>query len=171
MLHALLKQAGHPRAQFLEACAPIVSCQGACITDAGPWRPPTSDYALLPSDSLEVTSVATLLSPESDGQSWVALEIFVHNPRGAVLVASTVKSETPDTFAADVRGPEGGVGVVDVARDSSTLFFLPNETKRRLFEFRVASDLTPNHIPTGTHLIRGGYARVWAPYDTVIVSP
>jgi len=32
MLHAILQVGGHPRAQFLGACAALVDCEGSCIT-------------------------------------------------------------------------------------------------------------------------------------------
>ena len=172
MLHALLRAYGHPRAEFLDACASTVDCSGVCVTDAGPWHAPQPDYVVLPPDSLDIESVAELLPPEADGQRWVALQLTVRNPRSrAVVVASPGKTVTPDTFGFDVRGPEGGISGRDVASDSSTLFFLPYETKSRLFEFRVASELSAIRVPPGTHLIRGGYAREWAAYDTVIVAP
>lgn len=172
MLHSLLQVPGHPRAEFLEACASILECSGICATDAGPWRAPRPDYVVLPPDSLEIDSKAELLPPEADGQRWVVLQLTVRNPLSrAVVVASPGKTVTPDTFGFDVRGPEGGISGSDVASDSSTLFFQPYETKSRLFEFRVASELSAIRVPPGTHLIRGGYARDWATYDTVIVAP
>jgi hypothetical protein len=113
-----------------------------------------------------------LLPPEADGQRFVALQLTVRNPRSrAVVVAAPGDPVTPGTFAFDVRGPEGGISGNDIASDSSTLFFQPYETKGRLFEFRVTSDLTPRHVPPGVHLVRGGYTRSWAAYDTVAVGP
>ena len=172
MLHALLQQRGHPRAEFLEACASVLDCPGVCATDGGPWRPPRQDYVVLPPDSLDVDSEAKLLPPEADGQRWLAMQISVRNARDrAVVVAAPGDMVTPPTFAYDVRGPAGGISGADVASDSSTLFFRPHETKSRLFEFRVASELTPYRVPPGTHLVRGGYARLWAGYDTISVIP
>jgi hypothetical protein len=172
MLHALLRVGGHSRAQFLEACASVLSCSGGCATDGGPWRAPQPGYVVLPPDSLEVDSSAELLPAEADGERWIALRLTVRNPRGrAVVVAAPGDPVTPGIFAYDVFGPEGGISGGDVASDSSTLFFQPYETKRRLFEFRVASTLTAYHVPPGAHLVRGGYARQWAAYDTVLVAP
>jgi hypothetical protein len=65
----------------------------------------------------------------------------------------------------------GGISVSDIATDSSTLFFRPYETKARLFEFRVASELSRLRLPPGTHLLRAAYARRWTAYDTIVVSP
>lgn len=172
MLHALLKAGGHPRSQFLDACAALVYCQGSCISDAGRWQLPQGDYVVLPPDSLDVTSRAELLPPESDGQRWFALEVTVRNQRArAVIVAAPGDPETPPTFGYDLRGPFGGILGGEVATDSSTLFFRPFETKQRQFEFLVASDLSQHHITPGKYLVRGDYARHWSAYDTVAVSP
>jgi hypothetical protein len=173
MLHLLLRAAGHPRAPFLGSCAALVLCEGSCIDDAGRWQIPWHDYDILPPESLDLSSHAELLPPESDGQRWVALKITVRNPRAvAVMVAAPGDRVTPPTFGYDVRGfPGRGIGGGEVAMDSSTLFFEPFETKQLLFEFKVASDLSQDHIPPGKYLILGEYARRRTVYDTVDVSP
>lgn len=180
MLHALLQGGGHPRSQFLGACASLVLCQGMCIKDAGRWHLPRQDYGVLPPESLDVASRAELLPRESDGQRWLTLMVTVRNPRGrAVVVAAPGDSVTPPTFGYDLRGPvqswrpfrAGGISGGEVATDSSILFFQPFETKQWLFEFRVTSDLSEHHISPGKYLIRGDYARRRTVYDTIAVSP
>lgn len=172
MLHALLREPGHPRAEFLDACASVVACADECVLDAGPWQAPTSRYLTLAPDSLEIASTAELLPVERDGQRWVALRVTAHNPRGsAVVIAAPGNTVTPGTFAYFVTSPEGGISGGDIASDSSMLFFQPNETKSRLFELRVTSPLTEYHVPAGTALVRGGYARHWTANDTVNVVP
>ena len=171
MLHALLRERGHPRAQFLGACASVLDCPGSCITDGGAWRLPQLDYLVLPPDSLDVYSEARLLPREADGERWVSLLVAVRNRRAlAIVVAAPGDRVTPATFSYELRGAEGGLSGSDIATDSSQLYLLPYETKSRLFEFRVASDLTPFHVPPGSHLLRGGYAGLWSAYDTVDVT-
>jgi hypothetical protein len=77
----------------------------------------------------------------------------------------------PRAFIVDVRGPSGGIGWEEPADDSSKIFFRAYETKSQLFEFRVGMRLTGDHVPPGTVLLSAGYARRFAPYDTVIVAP
>lgn len=181
MLHALLQVSGHPRAQFLGACASLVECGGSCITDGGTWHAPRQDYSTVAPDSLELDAKATLRPPEADGQRWLALEVTVRNPgRRAVLVAvphwpgtppGGVDPERPPGFAFDLRGPAGGIGGPMYVVDSSTVFFQPLETKGWLYEFRVTSDLSDYTISPGTYLVRGEYVHRLSAYETVIVSP
>lgn len=172
MLHALTRTGGHARSQFLGACAGLVRCEERCVSDAGRWVPTQRDYVVLKPDSLDVASRAQLLPREVDGQRWVALEITVRNPRGrAVLVATPEEAMTPRTFGFKVAGPLGGISMEEVAADSSTLFFRPFETKRRLFEFLVTSDLSRNHLTPGAYAIAGAYVRRWGAFDTIAVSP
>jgi hypothetical protein len=172
MLHALLRVNGHPRAQFLESCASLVSCQGSCVEDPGQLHVPGQNYAVLPPDSLNVTSHVELLAPESDGQRWLALEVVVRNPGDrAVVVAGPGDRVTPPTFGYDLRGLSGGIAGGEIATDSSTLYFRPLETKGWLFEFRVAQDLSEHHIPPGNYIVRGSYARHGPTGTTIAVSP
>jgi hypothetical protein len=173
MLHALIGAAAgaHPRAAFLDACASVVVCGDDCVTDAGPWHAP-QPYVVMPPDSLDLDSEARLLPRESDGQRWVTLLVTVRNPRGvAILVPAPSETSTQREFGFDVRGPVGGRSEEDIADDSSRMYFRPYETKTRLYEFRVASELTSSHIVPGLNLMRGGFARRWTAYDTVDVSP
>jgi hypothetical protein len=95
MLHALLQKTGHPRSQFLGACASVVTCCNGCVEDAGRWHPPQENYVVVPSESLEVASGIELRPPEADGQRWLALEISVRNPVGrAAIVAAPGDSLT-----------------------------------------------------------------------------
>lgn len=173
MLHALLRRGGHPRSQFLGACASLLYCQGICIRDAGAWHLPRQDYVVLPPESLDVASRAELLPRESDGQRWLTLMVAVRNPRGhAVVVAAPGDSVTPPTFGYDLRRLSGGgISGGEVAIDSSTLFFQSFETKEWLFEFLVTSDLNEYHISPGKYLIRGDYARRSPVFDTIAVTP
>ena len=145
MLHALLHVRGHPRSQFLAACASLVICQASCITDGGEWQLPRQDYVVLPPESLDVTSHPSLLPRESDGQRWFELEVTVRNPRGRAVLVAAPRPETPPTFGYDLRGPSGGgsgaggISGGEVATDSSTLFFQPLEMKG--MAIRVPSEI------------------------------
>jgi len=166
MLHAVLQRRGHPRSEFLGACADLVICQDVCLKQAGAWRAPSDHYAIVPVDSLEISSDAHLLT-ESDGERWIALWVTVSNPRARTVAASRPNTGTPLTFQYDVRGPTGGMSGGRIALDSSSIVFKPFETKRWLFEFRVGQAMTKR---SGPYYVRGGYRRSWAPYDTLVVQ-
>jgi hypothetical protein len=171
MLHALLRTAGHPRAQFLGACASLVSCQEFCVRDAGLLHPPEGDYVILPPESLAVASHAELLAPELDGERWVTLEVTVRNlGQHALVVAFPGELLRPRTFSFDLRGPLGGISGDLVATDSSAVFFEPFETKQWLFEFQVASEMNEYQITPGNYLVRGGYAGHSAAYESIAIT-
>lgn len=174
MLHALLQKTGHPRSQFLGACASVVTCPSACVEDAGRWHPPQENYVVVPSESLEVASGIELRPPEADGQRWLALEVSVRNPVGrAAIVAAPAPGDslTRYAFGVSLRGSSGGISGFQKAADSSTFFFEPFETKRWLYEFKVASDLSEFHVIPGSYFYRGGYAWHWTAFDTITVTP
>lgn len=127
---------------------------------------------MLPADSLTLAVSTELLPPESDGQRFLGLHVGVSNPTSqAVLISVTGNPGTPPTFGYDLRGPSGGISASDAAVDSSMLFFQPFETKTWLYEFRITSELTEHRITPGFYFVRGGYARRWSPFDTILVSP
>jgi hypothetical protein len=172
MLHALLRKPVHTRSQFLGSCSSLVSCQAICTKDDGAWQLPRFDYVVLPPDSLDVAITAQELPREADGQRWFALEIGVRNRRTrAVLVAAPGDRVTPPTYGYDLRGPSGGISGGEIAGDSSTLFFQPDETKKWLFEFLVSRDLTENHITSGNYLVRGDYGWHRSADTTLTISP
>lgn len=183
MLHALLRVGSHPRSQFLGACAALVGCEASCASDAAPWRPPLwylrRDYVVLPPDSLELRIRHELLPREADGQRYFALTISIANPQARPVVVAVPawqgpplpEPELPPGFAFDLRGPAGGSTSVERVSDSSAVFFQPFETKQRLFDFRIASELSGGRIPPGQYLVRGGYGRRWTAYDTVTIQP
>lgn len=174
MLHALLRVPGHPPAQFRQACSSLVSCLDVCADQARKgWRPP-SQYVGLPPESLAVSSTAELMPRESDGQRWVSLWVTARNPLAqSVRVSMRGNTRALPTFGYDLQGPAGGIGADLVVLDSSTSFFAPRETKRWLFEFRVADSLSATLfvVPAGQYLMRGAYARRWTNYDTLTVTP
>jgi hypothetical protein len=171
MLHALLRTGGHPRSQFLGACALFVVCEGVCLEEAG-WGAPR-DYSVLPPDSLEIESRVELAPREADGTRWLTLLVTVRNPRGGAVLVTSPRDPRPmpATFGFHLWGPAGGLSGGLVATDSSALFFHPFEMKGWLFEFRVGSERSGYVFAPGAYRVSGGYGRRWAPYDTIAVSP
>lgn len=160
MLHALIRVGGHPRAEFLGACASLVHCEQNCAADAGPWSAP-QPYGQLAADSLTVTATAELLPLESDGQRWVALRVAASNPRAsAVMVVPAGLHVTWSSHA--IASSIGGFDDLLPLADSSQAFFLPRQTKEWLWEFRVAPGLTLYTLPPGDYVMAGGFGQHWS---------
>ena len=169
MLHALLETGGHPRAQFLGACASLVACGGSCVEDAGQWKHP-SNYELQTPDSLDVSVELELAPAEADGERWLVAWVSAHNRRDrAIVVSAPGGSRWGETFVYQLWGPFGGIQNGLFASDSSMLFFGPSETKRMLFEFRRGPALSqytvPIVIPPGAYRAWAAYARHWSEVD------
>ena len=161
MLHALLRERGHPRAQFLGACAGLVDCEDSCIEEASPWSHP-ADATVVPLDSIELSTKSELLPPERDGDRFFTLRVQVTNPgTRSVLVAVPPDVTEPPVFGYDVRGSNGGISLSQVASDSSRLFLAPHQTKEWLYEFLVSDKLTYSSLPPGLYLVRGSYLDRW----------
>lgn len=170
MLHALLRQGGHPRDQFLGACAALVNCGTLCAKDAGVWVPPTS-FVVEAADSVSVSVGTELMPPDADGDRWLSLLVSVKNPRPrAVFIESPVVSPTPPAFGFDLRGPTGGITLTEAASDSSRFYFAPSETKQFLFEFVASDTLTQYSLAPGLYVMRGVYARQVSADDSVVVT-
>ncbi|HEY2856308.1 MAG TPA: hypothetical protein VGJ18_25935 [Gemmatimonadaceae bacterium] len=171
MLHALLRQGGHPRTEFLGACASLVGCSGACMHDVGRWSPP-GNYVVLPPDSLSVSTDVELLPREVDGQRWLKLWVIATNPRDeAVLVRPRSRSPTPATFYWYLIGPDGISSGGEVATDSSMLFFAARESKRFRFDFRVDTQPSEYSIKPEKYAIAGLYSQTFSTFDTLELIP
>lgn len=115
-----------------------------------------------------------LLPRESDGQRWLSLWIVASNERArAVVVTDPYRPKLSAIYGFDLRGPRGGQSEGMVATDSSTMFFQAFETKRWLYEFRVADrpDIANFYVAPGLYTARANYGVHWSAIDTVSVSP
>ena len=165
MLHSLLRVGGHPREQFLGACAGIVDCNAACSVDAGRWVPPTSS-APLPPDSLILKVEPELMAREADGQRWLALRVKATNPRQEEVLVTPLA----ETFGYAISGVSS-FGATLPLYDSSELYFAPGETKQWLFEFRVGTGTSGFTIPPGTYSVRGSYGQRLTDGPPVTIPP
>jgi hypothetical protein len=128
-------------------------------------------FARVSADSVRLTTNVHVEPTELDGEHWVTLRAVVRNPTSrAVLVVPPSFGPEGASFAYDVRGPKGGVSLIESAADSSSFAFAPNETKEFLFEFLGADTLTSFLLPPGEYVMRAGYAGAWAEYQPVTVS-
>jgi hypothetical protein len=169
MLHALVQLPGHPEEFFVGRCAAILYC-GACAA----WTPPTRDFDVVPAESIRVSVRLSLEPREADGQRWLSLWVSATNERArAVVVTDPYRPTWSSVLGFDLRGPDGGGAQGDIASDSSTMFFQPLETKRRLYEFRVTDrfDLGSYHVSPGHYSALGRYGSQVSEPDTLTVVP
>ena len=169
MVHAILQTGDHPQEIFLTRCAAILNC-GRC----GSWSPSSRDFVIVPAESIGVDAKLELQPRESDGQRWLSLWIVASNERArAVIVTDPYRPRLSAIYGFDLRGRGGGQSDGMIASDSSTMFFRPFETKRWLYEFRVADqpDIAHFHVAPGPYIARGSYGGHWSAVDTVTISP
>ena len=161
MLHALMKAAGHPRAKFLGECGGVVYCTEACISDAGP--PPSPDPAAVQigPEPLEVrvdVEPATPSRAADDG--FFAVIVSVRNPRTSPVVVQLPPQPIgggATSYVFDVAGQSTVLSGFEFALDPSVSSFGPGETKRHVFDFRIATDGASRSLPPGTYTLRAGY--------------
>ena len=81
MLHALTRNAGHPRAAFLRGCGGVVVCDQRCIAEAGSLPPLDASVPRVGSDLLEVDVVVTPQTPSlATYGGWFTMTITARNP-------------------------------------------------------------------------------------------
>ena len=169
MLHALMRVSGHPREQFLEVCAGVVTCGLDCIADAGP--PPAADPLAVevPPESIEVNVVIVYQPTGNSPDDVITLAVRAHNPATHPVIVTMPPLGSSGYrlgYEYDIRGPSGGIQTGLNVLDPSSWTFAPGETKQQLFDFANAP-FDAGAIPPGTYQIRGSYGGHWSPYITL----
>jgi hypothetical protein len=169
MLHSLIEQVGHSRSNFLGRCGGVVACDQRCVGDAGALPPLDGTTARVGADLLEVDVqlIPVTPSPALFGGHF-AIVVTARNPWSTPLAIRLTAPADGGGLASFryqfTRG--GGVGVfADPVLDDGVTRFAPGETKRRIYDFRIAGPgETPvgGALPSGTYEIVGGYGDNWA---------
>ena len=173
MLHALLRVPGHPRGAFLERCGGVVDCYRECIADAGPpaWTDPA--IPIVNPDQLRLGLVVAPAAPSAQIDSgFFAVIVTVTNPADHPVVVSLpkVSGTLGRAFTYRLQGPLGGVGDYVNALDAADALFAAAETKRHVFEVRVARDSLAAGLRPGEYTVAGsfGLAQPWASQQVVL---
>ena len=161
MLHALIKASGHPRAKFLNDCGGVVTCNEACITEAGGPPPPDPAAARVGPEPLEVhVDVEPTAPSRAVDDGFFAVIVSVRNPMtfpiNVVLPPHPIGGGQ-NTFAFDFLGQSTVLSGNEFALDPSVYTFAAGETKRHVFDFRIATDGGSRSLPSGTYTLRAGY--------------
>jgi hypothetical protein len=170
MLHALLRVHGHPRAQFLGACAGVVNCEGACVTDDGPMQMPDGGVYPMPEDSLEMGVTVDPPSP-SMTQDGGFFDLVVTARNASSRWVTITRAHSARTFGYDLTGSMGGIQGGDISNDTSRVTFAPFETKRQVFDFAIGNDLSALRPSPGVYVVSGGYGSHWVWGLSVTLRP
>jgi len=154
MLHALVRGRGHPREQFLGACAGVVHCEGPCVE--GTFVAPGPATAVT-ANALEL-DVEVVPKPPSglvDGGSFSVI-VTARNPRATAVRVTSFDGSTRNvrTWGFEIASRvHGSMGQHRVVVDGSTLWFAPGETKRSVFDLHVIQ------FPAGDYTVSGAFDR------------
>lgn len=164
MLHVLLDRDGHPGEYFVQRCGGIVTCQDACLREAGyPTDPPvadtTVDIRLLPA-TVRVYPNQVSLTADS---GWVTVVVETRNPLPrpvAVLLPTPTRIQRLLWY--DLQA---------IARDSTSTFlsqvvFGPSAPSRAAFDVRISPQTSP-----GSRELRGGFSINSAATATLQIRP
>jgi hypothetical protein len=168
MLHALLRTAGHPRAQFLGNCAGVVDCAQACVKDAGAPPTPGADIPEIPPESLEVSAdLVHFAADVPNPAGYFTIAVSVRNPASHAVIALlpqyTQSGSGKSGFSYRINGAFGGFQAGVVAFDPSTWSFAAGETKRQLFDFVIGiDDPADGEYSPGSYTVRGSYGNYWS---------
>ena len=163
MLHALAGRSGHSRELFLRRCAGVVRCASDCIGDAEPPQvPDPSALVVLPA----TLNVGIQFAPRDpvgpDGDGFLTLIVTARNPDSRpVVVRQPLESATGYFF--EIVSADGLFRGRVPWIDAEATSFRPGETKRHVFDLRIATG-SAGGIPLspGEYTFRGGYGRHFA---------
>jgi hypothetical protein len=165
MLHALLRDKGHFRGDFLERCAGYVTCTSQCVSDAGPPPAVGASVPRVSAASLEVTmSIAPTPLFSAVNGGYFNVTVRARNPASNQVVAELPSQGSAQiSFSYFILGPNGEAGFVEVL-DPGAAIFAAGETKVHVFDFFVGNEGTRHgRIYPGLYTIRGSYGGNSAP--------
>lgn len=160
MLHALLRRAGHPRAEFLERCGGVVDCGASCVRDAGPAPAPDAATDVYPS-ALEVgVALAPAVPTAARDDGHFAVVVTARNPAPAAV--SVLLRHDPFLpfrygWGLVVAGPDGVVQLREPVRDPGLVRFAAGEEKRFVFDLVVGAATMARHVPAGTYTLTASF--------------
>lgn len=172
MLHALLRQPGHPRAEFLGRCAGTVSCASACVRDAGAYPAPPQTPIVMGADSIDIAVDIVPQNPTpSHDDGFFVIAVSAHNLSSHWATFGASPQDAGETFRFEVQGVNGGRSDVETASDLSQTVFAPGETKRQIFDFVIGDDAFSNQLPAGDYTVRGGFSAYWSRQRAFSIGP
>lgn len=177
MLHALIRQSGHPRSAFLEKCAGLVTCSRECVEDAGPASSDYVGYPAVSLDSIE-TSIQILPNPPTLGVDGGVFSIVVsarnRTSHPVKLTLPLVNGVPVAPFSFEIRGlgtPSPRIaGFLDIS-DPTVTTFSAGETKRQYFDFNIGSVVRNRTVAPAGYRFTGWYATNAAVLTPIVIAP
>lgn len=177
MLHALIRQSGHPRSAFLEKCAGLVSCTPECVADAGPFGTTHLGYPSVPPESVDVSIEIRPIPPTFTIDGGVfSIVVSAHNRASHPVNVSlpTIGGQPVAPFAYEIRSlgtPSRGIaGTLDLT-DASVTTFAAGETKRQYFDFNIGTLIRNRTVAPGGYRFTGSYATHSASLSPILIAP
>ncbi len=173
MLHALLGTSGHPRVDFLDRCGGTVSCDQGCVAEAGPPPPDSSARVVAPSDIAVAVAVAPDPPIATSNDGFLTVTVLATNSTGGPVVVALPgrdASHFGQSYSYHLQSPSGGIGGGALAIDPGVLQFAPGETKRFVFDFRIAIPGIQSGLSPDTYSVGGAFGQHWA-YGTSVLVP
>ncbi|HUQ48443.1 MAG TPA: hypothetical protein VM053_09400 [Gemmatimonadaceae bacterium] len=177
MLHALVRQPGHPRSAFLEKCAGLVSCTKECVADAGPASQDYLSYPAASMDSFDI-SIQVLPNPPSlsvDGGVFSVVVSARNRTSHPVSLSLPIINGVPAApFAFEIRAlsaPAAAIGGILNLSDPSVTTFAAGETKRQYFDFNIGSVIRNRTIAPAAYRVTGWYATRSVALSPVVIGP
>ena len=163
MLHALIGpgQHGHSRELFVGRCGGIVSCEDACLRDAGPPPPPGKHVLVMSAESLQVTARAIPELPSaSQYGGYFALVIQARNNRPDSVVIPLPDGDATvggRSFGYVVTGSSQYVAFNVISSDVGVRIFGPGETKLEAFDLLAGALGTRHDLTVGDFNVFGSF--------------
>jgi hypothetical protein len=173
MLHALTRVGGHPRSEFIVACAGIVDCNEQCMADAGVVRTADSSVsAIAPADLLVDLDVTPTEPSVGANDGFFTVTVSATNPLDTpvrISLRDSSRANFGTTFSYLILGPAGGSSFDVKPADVSAVTFRPHETKIQVFDFRVGFDSTQGMLTPGAYHVSGRFG-LSTPWVSAAVS-
>lgn len=164
MLHALLPREKHPREFFAERCYSLVSCDGACVQEAGVPVIPSSAVPTPIEDLVVEASVEpSAPSAEVDGGRFM-LVLTARNPHAFAIRVNLSPSLDPDPrpYGFSMRVESETLGMFGTTRlfDAGASHFRAHEVRRIVYDFVVGSTRGSDHLAPGEYTFTGNFSGV-----------
>lgn len=175
MLHALRPVGGHARADFMDRCVGLVSCDGDCLQEAGPAPVPAATVRRISSKSLVAWNEVNPSIPSF--AMWGGFYMFtvhVRNPYDEPVVVELPPSGdagSPLTFQVRTESV-GAYGSFNMrADDGAHYVFAPGEQKLMVFDFSHDPRLSHFSLAPGQWKLHGYFGEQEGAPVTVVIAP